>query len=160
MDRQDDEYGRWLRRSWRRITAPIRSKRTSLAQTGGMHSFNNIQKSLFERHQQLDLPRASACTEETLLKWYIEFEQFLLLHDLDGKPDCIWNCDESGFPLCPKSGKVLAPRGTKTVYRTCITTLVDISASGGIIPPFHIFSGERFSYNPLEGAVEGAYFGR
>ena len=112
------------------------------------------------------MPRASACTEETLLKWYIELEQFLLLHDLHGKPDCIWNCDESRFPLCPKSGKVLAPRGTKTMYRTCsakkeqITTLVAISASEGIIPPFHIFSGERFSYNPLEGAVEGAYFGR
>ena len=110
----------------------------------------------------LELPRASACTDETLLKWYIEFEQFLLLHDLDGKPDCIWNCDETGFPLYPKSGNVLAPRGTKTVYRKCsakmeeITTLVAISASGGIIPPFHIFSGERFSYNPLEGA----YFGR
>ena len=98
-----------------------------------------------------------------MLRWYIELEQFLLIHDLDGKPDCIWNCDESAFPLCPKSGKVLAPRGTKNVYRTCsgkkeqITTLV---ASGGIIPPFHIFPGERFSYNPLEGAVEGAYFGQ
>ncbi len=56
----------------------------------------------------LELSQASACTEETLLRWYIDFEQFLLLHDLDGKPDRIWNCDEIGFPLCPKSGKVLA----------------------------------------------------
>lgn len=51
------------------------------------------------------------------------------------------------------------------MYQTCsakkeqITTLVAISASGGITPPFHIFPGERFSYNPLDGAVEGAYFG-
>lgn len=91
------------------------------------------------------MPRASACTEETLLRWYTELEQFFLLHGLDDKPDCIWNCDESGFPLCPKSGRVLAPKGIKTVYRTCsakkeqITTLVAISASGGIIPPFHVF---------------------
>ena len=47
------------------------------------------------------------------------FEQFLLTHDLDGRPDCIWNCDESGFLLSPKSGKVLAPHGTRSVYRVC-----------------------------------------
>ena len=33
-------------------------------------------------------------------------------------------------------------------------------SSGGIIPPFQIFPGERFSYNPLDGAVKGACFGR
>ncbi len=88
------------------------------------------------------------------------------MHDLDSRPNRVWNCDESGFPLSPKSGKVLALRGTKTVYRTCsankeqISTSSAVSASGGIIPPFHIFPGERFSYNPLEGGVEGVYFGR
>ena len=114
----------------------------------------------------LELPRASACTNEALLKWYTEFEQFLISNNLINKAGRIWNCDESGFPLAPKGGKVLAPRGTKTVYRTCsakkeqITTLVAVSASGGIIPPFHIFPGERFNYNPLEGGVDGAYFGK
>ena len=74
-----------------------------------------------------------------------------------------YGTDESGFPLSPKSGKMLAPHGTRTVYRICSAKkeqLVAVSASGGIILPFHIFPGERFSYNPLEGGVEGAYFGR
>ena len=35
-----------------------------------------------------------------------------------------------------------------------------VSATGAIIPPMHIFPGERFSYNPLAGGVEGAYFGK
>ena len=49
------------------------------------------------------------------------------------------------------------------MYQTCsakkeqITTLVAISASGGIIPPFLTFPGERFIYNPLDGVAEGAY---
>ena len=29
-----------------------------------------------------------------------------------------------------------------------------------VVPPMHIFPGKRFSYNPLEGAVAGAYMGR
>ena len=66
--------------------------------------------------------------------------------------------------MCPKSGKILAPVGSKMIYSSCaaqksqITTLVAISASGQIIPPMHIFPGQRFAYNPLEGGVEGAYF--
>ena len=110
--------------------------------------------------------RASACTEEKLLKWYINYEQFLLSHGVSDDPSRIWNCDESGFPLCPKASKILAPRGTKTVYAACsaskqqITTLVAINASGEVLPPMHIFPGERFSYFPLEGAVQGAYFGK
>ena len=66
---------------------------------------------------------------------------------LTDEPSRIWNCDESGFPLCPKSGKVLARSGAKTVYasgsaqKQQITTLVAISASGNVIPPMHIFPG-------------------
>lgn len=61
---------------------------------------------------------------------------------------------------------MLAPRGTKTLYQTCsgkkeqIMTLVAVNASGGIITPFHIFPGEVFNYNPQEGGVDGAYFGK
>ena len=116
--------------------------------------------------QALQASRASACTAEVLDKWFHEFEQFLLQHDLLDKPNCIWNCDESGFPLCPKSGKVLAPQGARNVYHITgnnkqqITTLCCISAAGGVIPPMHVYPGERFGYNPLEGGVEGAYFGK
>lgn len=35
-----------------------------------------------------------------------------------------------------------------------------ISASGNTIPPMHIFPGVRFSYNPMDGSVPKAYFGR
>ena len=67
----------------------------------------------------LEMYRASACTKQNLESWYAQFEQFLVCHSLLDEPDRIWNYDESGFPLCPKSGRVLAPIGTKVVYSTC-----------------------------------------
>lgn len=115
--------------------------------------------------QALESYRAKACTPTAIATWYTDFEQFLTTHDLVDKPTKIWNCDESGFSLCPKSGKVLAPTGAKTVYYTCsskgqITTLACVSASGLTIPPMHVFPGVRFSYNPMEGCVDGAFFGK
>ena len=81
---------------------------------------------------------------------------------LADKPTKIWNC---GFSLCPKSGKVLAPCGAKTVYHTAsnkgqITVLACINSGGGTIPPMHVFPGVWFSSNPMEGCVEGGYFGK
>ena len=66
--------------------------------------------------QALQASHASACTAQVLDKWFFEFEQFLFQHDLLEKPNRIWNCDESGYPLCPKSGKVLAPQGARSIY--------------------------------------------
>ena len=114
--------------------------------------------------QALQSCRASACTTDALDRWFVGYEQFLLTHDLVDSPERIWNCDESGFPLCPKSGKVIAPQGVRQVYQVTgsnkqqITTLCCINAAGDIIPPMHVFPGLRCSYNPLEGSVDGAYF--
>ena len=99
-------------------------------------------------HRLFRLPALVPARAAVLDKWFYEFEQFLLQHDLLDKPSRICNCDESGFPLCPKSGKVLAPQGARNVYHITgnnkqqITTLCCISAAGGIIPPMHIYPGE------------------
>ena len=50
--------------------------------------------------------------------------------------------------------------GVTSDTKTQITTLVAANAAGNVIPPMHVFPGIRFRYNPLEGCVEGAYFGR
>ncbi len=118
-------------------------------------------------HRLFRLPALVPAQQQSSTSGFIyKFEQFLLQHDLLDKPSRIWICDESGFPLCPKSGKVLAPQGAHNVYHITgnnkqqITTLCCISVAGGIIPPMHICPGERFGYNPLKGGVEGAYFGK
>ncbi|CAC5358022.1 unnamed protein product [Mytilus coruscus] len=75
------------------------------------------------------------------------------------------DADESGFPQDPKSGKILAAKGSKIVYSTCsadksqITVLACMSATAHYLPPMLVFPGERFRHNPLEGFTE-AVLGR
>ena len=51
-------------------------------------------------------------------------------------PRCSFNADESGFPLCIKTGKVLAEKGAKNVYqvttsnKTQITVMACFNAFG------------------------------
>ena len=103
------------------------------------------------------------CTIQT---WFIEFQQFLLIHGLDGKPERIWNADESGFPLSPNSGKVISLHSSKSVHNITgdskdqITCLCAVSAAEETIPPMHIFAGEWFRYNPMKNCVPGAFFDR
>jgi hypothetical protein len=56
-------------------------------------------------------------------------------------PTGIFTNDESSFPLCPKTGNILAYRGDKNVYtfhrglsKTSITAVLAFSASG-MCPP-------------------------
>jgi hypothetical protein len=86
--------------------------------------------------------------------------------DILKDPSRVYNADESGFPQGPKSGKILAPRGSKNVYSTCssdksqITVPACMSATAHYLPPMLVFPGERFrGYNPLEGFTE-AVLGR
>ena len=65
--------------------------------------------------QALQMCRASACTPEALDRWFTGYEQFLMKYDLLDEPSRIWNCDESGFSMCPKTGKVLAACGARQV---------------------------------------------
>jgi hypothetical protein len=58
-------------------------------------------------------------TEESIRKWFRELEQHLKEQnalDILNDPNRIMNGDETSFCMCPKTGKVLAPRGWKNVY--------------------------------------------
>ena len=57
--------------------------------------------------ESLQLARASSCTPERLDGWYKEFGEFIKFHDLQGKPQRIWNADESGFFCVPKHLELL-----------------------------------------------------
>ncbi|CAG2246721.1 unnamed protein product [Mytilus edulis] len=106
------------------------------------------------------------------IKWWFEdFAKYLTENYQEGidilkDASRIYNADESGFPQDPKSGKILAAKGSKNVYSTCsadksqITVLACMSATAHTyLPPMLVFPGERFRYNPLEGFTE-AVLGR
>ncbi|VDI83194.1 Hypothetical predicted protein [Mytilus galloprovincialis] len=105
------------------------------------------------------------------IKWWFEnFAKSLTENYIEGidilkDASRIYNADESGFPQDPKSGKILAAKGSKNVYSTCsadksqITVLACMSATAHYLPPMLVFPGERFRFNPLEGFTE-AVLGR
>ena len=89
--------------------------------------------------EPLQLSRLTACSEDALHKWYVDFDQFLKLNGIKMDPDVYQVTGNS---------------------KDQITTLCAINAAGNFIPPMHILPGHRFKYNPLEGGVPGAYLGR
>ena len=114
----------------------------------------------------LDKKRAKISAKD-VDQWFTEYEKFILENGLSNKAAQIWNCDESGFNLQGKAGKVLGPSAPKVQpYRVVtgtkehITVLPCFNAAGQFIPPFILFSGKRapVGYNPLEGAAPGSAF--
>ncbi|CAI2200149.1 7254_t:CDS:1, partial [Funneliformis geosporum] len=78
----------------------------------------------------------------------------------------IWNMDETGFVIVPKSEKVLARRGARQVHKVShgnshehISLVPTISAAGSYIPPLIIYKGVRTIPNLLEGAPSGTVMG-
>ncbi|PIK37236.1 hypothetical protein BSL78_25928 [Apostichopus japonicus] len=78
----------------------------------------------------------------------------------------IFNADESGFAMCPKTEKVLAQKGSRNVYqlstsnRKEITVLVCCAANGTYVPPLIVYPGTRFRFDPLQGAPTDFCIGR
>ena len=116
--------------------------------------------------EHLQLSRARCCTPEEIRTWFVEFEQFLVVNGVKDCSSQIWNADEAGFPLCPKTGRVVAMKTDKNVYgitgdsKEQITCLCAANAAGDVLPPMQVFAGERFRYNPMANCIPNAYFGR
>ena len=115
--------------------------------------------------EHLQLSRARCYTLEVITAWFSDFELFLAEHNVKDSPTQIWNADEAGFSLCPKSSRVISMKSDKNVYgitgdsKDQITCLCVANAAGEVLPPMQIFPGEQFRYNPMANCVPGAYFG-
>ncbi|KAJ8953423.1 hypothetical protein NQ318_023540 [Aromia moschata] len=80
-----------------------------------------------KRHPEISLREAETITkaralitEESIRLWFKNLRMYLIQNnciDILDDPSRIFNGDESGFPLCPKTGKVLGPRGYKNLYK-------------------------------------------
>ena len=137
-----------------------------------------------KRHQVLSIRSTqilgrerAIISQEFINKWYddlhfVHYVKAFFENEVDGgmtvfqDPSSIYNADETGCPLEPPSGKLLAPRGAKFVYKTGssdktqITVLACMSVTGHFLPPMIVYPGERFrGYNPV-GKFESAILGR
>lgn len=114
----------------------------------------------------LDKKRAKI-TPQDLDEWFANFEKFIRDVGVVDRPGQIWNCDETGFDLQGRAGKVMGPTNTKdkpyrviTGSKEHITVLPSYNASGQCIPPYMLFPGKRIpnQYNLLEGGVPGSCY--
>lgn len=78
-------------------------------------------------------------------------------------PRRVFNADESGFPLCSTTGRVIAPTGAKHVYQVVcnnkqqITVMACMNANGDYMPPLIIYPGQRLRDTGMEGFPEAIY---
>lgn len=85
------------------------------------HAFRRRNPSVTVRVPQSLGHERAAITEGMIHNWYHKLMEFLQKEVPDWEamikdPRRIFNADESGFPLCVKSDKVLAPVGSKHIY--------------------------------------------
>lgn len=75
-------------------------------------------------------------------------------------PERIYNADESGFQLCPKTGKVLGPRHKDVYYmvpnneKEQITVLGCFNANGDTLPPMIIYPYKRLPREVAESVPD------
>ena len=71
-----------------------------------------------ERTSEAVTAASSCVSEENTRKWFDEVKEYIrennLEEDMDG-PSRIFNGDETGFHICPSTGRVLAEKGAKNV---------------------------------------------
>ena len=95
-------------------------------------------------------------TEESIRKWFEKTKDYLsnnegsAFADIMADPRRVLNTDETSFSLCPKSGKVLGPRGWRNVYdlkrgneKDTLTVLATFSADGKVLPGMIVYPYQR-----------------
>ena len=126
-----------------------------------------------QRHPRLTLKsavpltyaRAMATDQDVLNRYFDILESCWQNNSIYDSPGRIFNCDETGLPLCPKSLKVVGEVGHKTLNyvtgnsKSQITVLACTSAAGFAIPPFVIFARKTLNPELTKGEVPGTLYG-
>ena len=115
--------------------------------------------------ESLQISRAIACSENKVMAWFKGFEALLKENGIDS-PSQIANVDETGCPFQPGStGKIVVAKGISNAYQISspskeqITTLVCGFANGTVLPPYHVYPGQRINAQWTQDCVDDAYFG-
>lgn len=109
-------------------------------------------------------------TEELIRKWFKELDQYINennLHSVFSDPRRVLNGDETSFAMCPKTGKVIAPKGWKNVYdlkkgneKESITVLLVFSAAGETVLPMVVFPYSRPPASVVRSMPEEWFLGK
>ena len=115
--------------------------------------------------EKLEISRAMACSEESVMSWFQEFRSILAEYNINS-PDQIYNCDESGFPLQSKNSlKVCTDKWVKRTFqitsanKVSISTLQCICANGNVVPPAVLFPGKKMNAEYALGFPKNFHIG-
>ena len=131
----------------------------------------------FKRHPELTMREAERITkgraviiEEYIAKWFRELREYLQssgYEEIMEDPSRIFNGDETSFCLCPKTGKVIAPKGFKNIYQVqagtekeTLTVLMVFSADGNMLPSMVVFPYLRPPKDVVASMPESWFLGR
>ena len=109
--------------------------------------------------------RAKAADRGVIDQYYQALHKVLCDNNLINSPGSIFNCDETGLPLSPKSFKIVVEKGAKNPSnilsgtKTQITVLACTCPAGYAIPPFIIFARESYHPHLSRGEVPGTLYG-
>lgn len=116
--------------------------------------------------QALQISRAKAATPQIIDQWFSVLEPLINRLGLRNHPERIFNSDETSFCLCGRPQRVLAKKGAKSPQYTIggtgkenITVQGCISATGKLLPPYILYTGQRLMFNYMQGGPIGARYG-
>ena len=86
--------------------------------------------------QMISEIRDKSATPEIINEWFKKIKAIFDQYDLHGRPDKIYNCDESGFQPEQRSIRVISKRESRNPYKLSGTHINYLA----IIPSAHIRS--------------------
>lgn len=118
-----------------------------------------------KKHTEILSKSRASVTEEMIREWFAEVHQYLKSVDalyILNDPTRIYNLDETGVHLYPKTGIVLGPEGEKNCYeispgqeKVNITVLYTYSAAGVSIRPIIVYPYQRMPAELRDSVPEG-----
>lgn len=133
-------------------------------------SYLKRRPSIMKQHAETMLKARAHVTEDTFRSWFTELRYFLNekgVIDVMADSSRIFNADETGVQICPKTGVVLGPKGSKHLYeiasgaeKESITVLCNFSADGRALPPYVVFSYKRVPVHMTNSIPDDFRIGR
>ena len=97
----------------------------------------------------MQLARKSVTPDPSVIYGFFELlEAEVKRLGLENRPECIWICDETGFPMDPSKFKTIGEKGKKAIRVTCganrenITVLAVNCADRTALDPLVVFKGK------------------
>lgn len=111
----------------------------------------------------LSKARMNGMKKEKVTEFFKTLQKVIDDNNLRGKPECMYNVDETGIPLNNRPPNIIAEKGSREVVSMTsvergenVTVLACMNAAGQYIPPFILFKGVRKRDDFMIGMPSGA----